>query len=244
MYQFCDKKSSRLPGSGFTLIELLVVVSIIALLVSVLLPALSKARGQAKRVVCSANLRAIYMALQLYAEDYRGRYPRHGYEVNQALYTFNQYTFTSWRTGSLYDLVVGDYVEDVEIFFCPDSGGNGGVEISWPAGSGPWPYDRFWGNYSYFGSTSNLELRIVGNYRHCSGNAHKTMSRPDTVVAADFYQMWHDDEPYSHNHRGLGGNTLSNGGNVDWYNYEEQLYGYFSNSGWPWPYNYSRTHRF
>ena len=229
---------------GFTLIELLVVVSIIALLVAILLPALSKARDQAKRVVCSANVRAIHIMLQLYAQDHQDRYPEHGYEVNAYLYTFNQYSWRAWRRGSLYDLVVGGYADDAEVFFCPDSGGNGGVEISWPSASAPYPGDRFWGNYSYFGSTRDLNLRIVGDLGHCSGNAHKTSSPPDAVLAADFFQMWHDDEPYSHNHKGRGGNTLFNGGHVVWYYYGEQVYGYFYNPAYDYPYNYSRTHRF
>lgn len=53
---------------GFTLIELLVVVSIIALLVSILLPALSKAREQTKAAVCLSNLRQMSLGMHYYAE--------------------------------------------------------------------------------------------------------------------------------------------------------------------------------
>ena len=59
---------------GFTLIELLVVVAIIALLISILLPNLGKAKEQANRVYCSANLRSIGFSLQSYAFDY-GTFP-------------------------------------------------------------------------------------------------------------------------------------------------------------------------
>ncbi len=54
---------------AFTLIELLVVIAIIALLISILLPSLSRARELSKRTVCSANLRGIGQAAYIYAQD-------------------------------------------------------------------------------------------------------------------------------------------------------------------------------
>ena len=69
-----DSKMSK-KTAGFTLIELLVVVAIIAILVAILLPAVSKARGYASKVSCASNLQQIVKAMQFYAEDHYSNYP-------------------------------------------------------------------------------------------------------------------------------------------------------------------------
>jgi prepilin-type processing-associated H-X9-DG protein/prepilin-type N-terminal cleavage/methylation domain-containing protein len=63
---------------GFTLVELLVVIGIIALLISILLPALSRARQIAQRTACAAKLQQIVVAAQLQTMDHNGFYPLAG----------------------------------------------------------------------------------------------------------------------------------------------------------------------
>ena len=60
---------------GFTLIELLVVISTIAILLSILMPILGKARSIAYRIRCSSNLRQVNLAFDLYVNDYDNTYP-------------------------------------------------------------------------------------------------------------------------------------------------------------------------
>ena len=65
----------RATSSGFTLIELLVVIAIVAVLLSILLPSLSRARASAKRVRCAYNLKQICTAVELYTQDHSQTYP-------------------------------------------------------------------------------------------------------------------------------------------------------------------------
>jgi len=97
-------QSSFINPSGFTLIELLVVISVIALLLAVLLPALGQVRKQARAVACQAKLRQWGLVFSMYIDDSDSQYPLAG-----ALGMQNWY-FRFWRP---------QYSDSNDMLLCP-----------------------------------------------------------------------------------------------------------------------------
>jgi prepilin-type processing-associated H-X9-DG protein/prepilin-type N-terminal cleavage/methylation domain-containing protein len=91
-------------GAAFTLIELLVVIAIIAVMISLLMPALSKARKAANRVVCLSNLRQIRLGVSAYSRDYKGWLPI-------ASYDFLTFDHALWSGAVAHYLKVPYYTE-------------------------------------------------------------------------------------------------------------------------------------
>jgi len=121
--QVC-RAESRSAESGFTLIELLVVISIIILLISILLPALRKARESAHAVQCQSNLRQWATVFHVYAEENQSTIPPYWFDFNARLRSMTSQV--SW-SRSLEMLGYVGVAEDVSagLFVCP---GNPGEE--------------------------------------------------------------------------------------------------------------------
>lgn len=107
--------------TGFTLIELLVVISIIALLIAILLPALGAAKRSARMTQCLVNHRQVGVGLTSYASESKGNFPTHPGSGGNGLPYF--YAFTTLNPdGTLYNLadVILDHLsESPEVFVCP-----------------------------------------------------------------------------------------------------------------------------
>jgi len=106
---------SKRSGSGFTLVELLVVISIIALLMAILLPALGKAREQAKMIACLANLKQWGIIATTYAEDNNGNLWSGG--ANQ--YAINNGQIGFWWIAQLRGK--DQNWKENKIWFCPSA---------------------------------------------------------------------------------------------------------------------------
>ena len=94
---------------AFTLIELLVVIAIIALLVSIIMPALSKAKSLANRLVCSNRIHQQYLGISLYSDENKGYVPTTGVG------------FWLWDMSFFATNEISRYAgfDDSEVFFCP-----------------------------------------------------------------------------------------------------------------------------
>jgi len=104
--------------TGFTLIELLVVIAIIALLMGVLLPALSKMRNQSRFIVCRANLKQYGVAGRLYLDDNDENFP----DAQRWLYDIGGQLIVPcrWHDASVKaDGLLWSYLKDMDVHMCP-----------------------------------------------------------------------------------------------------------------------------
>jgi len=172
---------------AFTLIELLVVIAVIALLMGILMPALSKARDQAKRAHCAGSIRQLAFAAVMYSENYGGTFP-----PGQALHG-NWGIYPVWiRTNSenqgflahgvLYEAGV---VKDPKLYYCP---ANMNPDLKYgkylaPNPGGGWPQtgrvpedvpatqNWIWTTFHYRSLWTGSEWRAVSSHKDNGGTA-------------------------------------------------------------------------
>ena len=118
--------SRSFKAQGFTLIELLVVISIIAILASMLLPALSKAKAKAVQTQCLANLKQLNLAMVLYAGDNREKTPGRESVSDAGIWWFSGHKDIWWWYKELdksYAGVTPNSISNQVVFRCPKDRG-------------------------------------------------------------------------------------------------------------------------
>ena len=171
-------------SAAFTLIELLVVVAIIALLVSIMLPALSKARESAKQTLCAVNLHGLALANCLYAGDYNGFFVPGASDMDW--FSPGKFRWHGLRASvdGPFDPSKGPlspYFADRRLKECPsykDFIKVGGQAKAFESGAGGYGY-----NNDYVGS----RVRWTGDYKAITSGARETeIPRPaKTIMFAD-----------------------------------------------------------
>ena len=138
---------------GFTLIELLVVIAIISLLVSVLLPSLSRAKELARRAVCARQLRTMGLGITIYCDDFDGHLP-YTVPYDWSTYYWDDPERRTWTTFTeLFGQTTKGKYFPWQAMDCPsDQTRTEYVDY--------WPY-----NY-YFGDTLNLSYAYNGHLMH------------------------------------------------------------------------------
>ena len=142
---------------AFTLIELLVVISIIALLLAVLMPALTRAKDQARQVVCQANLRQLSVGMEIYVNEHNDRIPMPFDETAGPPGSYKQWkppwyvlvgAEIGWKPRSVY----GVELNKRNVIHCPSVTGTRG---------NPSPYISDWGTSHYTSSRYNANLKLA-----------------------------------------------------------------------------------
>ncbi len=120
-------KSQTKEKQGFTLIELLVVISIIALLMAILIPALQKAKVVAEKVICGSNLHQLSLMCQLYALDYDGYLPPAAYNIWSSTGGSAHAMQLSWYYNQAL-FFYENYKDFCTVASCPNIRGDGTLE--------------------------------------------------------------------------------------------------------------------
>lgn len=200
------------PGRAFTLLDVLVSIAVIALLIAILAPTLTKVQETSRRVVCASNLRQAGLALQMYADDWRGLLPPSAFLRGGSGDTAEMMTLRlppearlvvardGWDgLGLLYR---AEYLPAAGVFYCPSHHGDHPFEA----------YEAQW---------RGMSGEIVGNYQFrgedADGRRALYVIHPETAITADGMRTQDD---YNHD---TGINVLRAGLHVAWLDDSNQV---------------------
>jgi competence protein ComGC len=187
---------------GFSLLDLLVSIAVIALLMGIMAPVLSKVTDATHRVLCQTNVRELGLATTLFADDHNDRLPPSVFSGTVERGSFAPQEMQTLRVGGasgdwdgLGWLFEREYAQAPEVFYCP-------------AHKGENPYHVYEGAWFTWG------MSVVGNYHFRaipSDEAYLHQLDPRTALIADGMRSASD-----YNHR-VGSNVLRADMSIEWF---------------------------
>ena len=181
------KRTHRRGGGAFTLIELLVVISIIALLISILLPALAKAREAAQAAMCLSNERQVAIAIGSYQADNDDLYPP---TFVAGGWAYSQYGWHQiLRAGGYFTASTDSIYSGYDLLVCPT-----GARVL----DGPLPSETtYYGKMMHYGINEWFITGFLTNpgspnsygFPSTPARSHEIESPGETILLVDSFQV-------------------------------------------------------